>query len=598
MAEMWWQLLIGSLGTWLEAASVRWQVFQAKLPRISIRWVLLLSVAVLAAVAFLVRCLHLFDSNHYYIISPDSYFFHWLAGRVMAGQGPPADAVYSANYYLHSGLAYPLAYISGAVRWVSGMSSADALALVAKVLPPLIGVITMVLIYLFAAKTCNRRVGLLSALAWVAMILAITLGSAGFLDRDGLSTLLFTAGAFLFYLSGVWHIRLRGVDVGWLVSGAGVLVTEALLYLEWSFAGVLLLLAVIAAYCILRFVLGYLERMEWEPDVGRRLTGSLGEVNWRPLALIVVANILVAGLNFHEAPYWYREAVGMIIQRGTTKGGGTIGTVEALGLTPGDLIGYQIFWIPMVAALYLAFKKRAKTNIFFSSWFLCLLVMAIFARRIMLFAAPAACLLSGVGLAFLWDWAKQGLFHGFKRVGMAVLLGLALVVSFASAAELATPAGISPDRQWQDALAYLRDETPKGSVVMSQWSWGYWILDLGQRRPVIDNGYYGYTPESLRDVALAYYTTDPAEAAHIMRKYGADYLVFSRLDLDIAVGIMSWANVGKELGNFPSNSLVVRSINGEFESGGGLEVVYRSPPEPNAAPSSEAEVVILALTQA
>jgi len=55
--------------------------------------------------------------------------------------------------------------------------------------------------------------------------------------------------------------------------------------------------------------------------------------------------------------------------------------------------------------------------------------------------------------------------------------------------------------------------------------------------------------------------------------------------------------VGKGLTDFPANSLVVRCLNGEFESGGGLEVVYRSPPGPNAKSSSEADVVILGLTQ-
>jgi hypothetical protein len=156
---------------------------------------------------------------------------------------------------------------------------------------------------------------------------------------------------------------------------------------------------------------------------------------------------------------------------------------------------------------------------------------------------------------------------------------------------------MSPDRGWQDALTYLRDETPTDSVVMSQWGSGYWILDLGQRKPFVDNGFYGWDSERLRDVGLAYYTTDPAEAAQIMKKYGASYLVFSKLDSKYARTIMGYANVGEGLVDFPGNSLIMRSINGEFESGGGLEVVYRSPPEPGSATPSEPEVVILGLTQ-
>jgi len=591
MAEMTWQQIISFLSPWLEAASVRWQAFRAKLPRLPSRWVPLLSVAAVVAIAFLTRFLHLFDSNHYYIVSPDSNFFHWVANRVMAGQGPPPEAVSFSNYQLHSGLAYPLAYISEAVSSVFGLSSADALALVAKILPPVISVVSAVLIYLFAARITNRRVAFLSAMTWAVVLTPVVLGSAGFLDRDGLSMLLLMSGAFLFYLSGAWHIKVRDRDLGWLIGGVGVLVAEVLLYLEWSFVGVVLLLAVIAVYCVVRFVLGYLDHMDSEPSMRRRLVAAIGAFNWRTFAFIIAVNVVAAGLSFHQIPSWYQFAYWAVrIRFGET-------TAEEQGLSLSDLTAYQLFLIPMVVALYIAWKKRAESNIFFSCSFIILLVLAIFSRRILLYAAPAACLLSGVGLAFLWDWVQQGLYHTFKRLGMVVLLGLALVVAFSTAASFAAAPGMSPDRGWQSALAYLRDETPQESIVVSEWGWGYWILDLGQRRPLVDNGYYGYDWERLRDVGIAYYTTDPAEAAQILRKYGASYLVFSKLDLDIAPTIMGWAKVGKGLANFPGTSLVVRSLNGEFESGGGLEVVYRSPPEPNSTSPYEPEVVILGLTQ-
>lgn len=570
---------------------MRWEAFLAKLPRLPSRWLLLISVVILVAIACLLRCLHLFDANHYYIITPDSYFFDWVSRGVLAGSPPPASPGAEAAYTLHSGLAYPLAYIAKAVSSILGLSSADALNLVSKFLPPTIGVVTMALIYLFGARICNRRVGLLSALAWALMSVPVVVGAAGYLDRDGLSLLLFTCGAFLFYLSGVWHIKVRDRDVGWLVAGAGVLVTEALLYIEWSFAGPVLLLWVIAAYCVGRFLLEYLDVMESESHIRRRLAASIGKVNLRALALIVVANALAAGWNFHLAGSWYHTAMGIV------QGGAKSTIEEEQGLGLGDLIGFQFFLIPMVVGLYVAGKKRVESSIFFSCWFIGIFILAIFARRVLIYAMPASCLLSGVGLAFLWDWVKQGLFHPVKRVGMVVLLALALVLSVASAWSLATVTAISPDQQWQGALAYLREETPTDSVIMSQWSWGYWILDLGQRRPVVDNGYYGYNAERLRDVGLAYYTTDPAEAAQIMNKYGAHYLVFSELDVKFAPTIMGGANVGQGLANFPGNSLIMRSLNGEFESGGGLEVVYRSPPEPNSSSPNEPEVVVLRLTQ-
>jgi asparagine N-glycosylation enzyme membrane subunit Stt3 len=581
---------------WVEAVALRCDALAQKLPRLPSRWALVLSIIVLAAVASLLRSVHLFNSSYYYILSPDSHFFHWLAGRVMAGQGPPLDSTPDglSIYSQHSGLAYPLAYIAKAMTSVIGISSADALALADKALPLVIAVISMVLIYLFAARIFNPRVGLLSAAAWVFMSYPIYIGSAGYLDRDGLSVLLFMVGAFLFYLAGIWHVKVWGRDVGWLIGGAGVLVVEALLYLEWNAAGVALLVLVIAVCCILRFVLGYADRIESEPDMRRRLVVSMRDVDWRPLALIIVADILVAalwaGLNFHGASFVYHTA-GWIIGAG-----GVSTTQEEQGFSLGNLAVFQLFLIPMVFAFYLVWRKRAQSSIFFASWFLCLLLASLLTKRILIFASPAACLLSGVGLSFLWDSVKRVKWRRWGWVGMAALivLGLSYSVGFARAEPSAY--GVSPDREWQDALAYLKDETPKDSIVMSNWGWGYWILDLGQRRALVDNGYYGWDLERLRDVGLAYWTTDPEEAAQMMRKHGASYLVFTRLDQQVASVIMGWADVGEGLTSFPGNSLFMQTLSGEFQSGGGLEVVYRSPPEPNSSSRNEPEVVILGLS--
>lgn len=82
-----------------------------------------------------------------------------------------------------------------------------------------------------------------------------------------------------------------------------------------------------------------------------------------------------------------------------------------------------------------------------------------------------------------------------------------------------------------------------------------------------------------------------------MGKYGADYLIFSELDLDAAPAILAWPRMPQpidgEYESFPEDSLVVRSLNGEFDSGGGLKRVY--PEEPS--PEGGYPVVILRLTQ-
>lgn len=143
-----------------------------------------------------------------------------------------------------------------------------------------------------------------------------------------------------------------------------------------------------------------------------------------------------------------------------------------------------------------------------------------------------------------------------------------------------------PSAEWLWTLCYIQDEIPLDAVIMTQPSYGSWILNIGQRRPFVDNGYYGYDTSSLRDVALVYSTSDPAQAAAIMAQRGTEYVIFTKDDLKIAGTIMAWAYPNSKYTSFPADSLVVRSLNREFVSWGGLEIVY-----------AQEEVVLLRLAE-
>jgi asparagine N-glycosylation enzyme membrane subunit Stt3 len=499
----------------------------------------------------------------------------------MAGEGPPLDKPPEAIYGLHSGLAYPLAYIAKAVSFVFNISPTDSLDVVCKFVPPLLGIISMVVIYLVATRIWNRKVGLFSALAWAVMLHPVFVGAAGYLDRDGLTIFLLMVGGGVFYLSKDWRLHVGRRDVGWLVAGLGVLMVEALLYLEWGFVGPLLLLAVVAAYFLVKLLVRYDSRTKTEQLIPRMMAAMV-EANWRPFALIVAVNIVVAGLS-QGTGSWLSTALLL-----TGAQGGT-GVTELSGIAIADLVlGYGLLLIPMAIGIYLAWKKRSDGAIFFACWFLCLLILSLFARRVLFFAAPAAVVLCGLGLAFLWDWRSTGQYQILKKVGVVAFLCILLLVSFSIISTVGTDPLIAVDEDWGDALAYIRGETPQDSVIMTQWGWGYFILDVGQRKPFMDNGFYGYDGERMRDVALAYLAKEPPEAVQIMDKYGADYLIFSKLDLAFAGTIMGWAGLDNEE-VFPADTLVIRSLNGEFEAQGDLRVVYRSVPY--------GEVVILGLTR-
>jgi len=582
-------------------------VLRQWLDKAKTNWVLLALVG-LMAYAFLLRTLHLLKPDHYYIVNPDSYFFDRLAQGIMSGEPLGSYPGSHVAFTLHSGMAYPLAYIAMAVSSVFNMSSADALGLASKFLPSLLGVISLLVIYVAATKIFNRRVGLFSAVTWALMLTAILLGAAGFIDRDSLSILLIMTGAFLFYLSKGWHLKVANKDIGWLVGGLAVFAIEGLVYLEWDAKGAVLLPIILIAYFVVKVLFGYLGQVETEPSISRRVAAAVGQTNWHTFSLVMLGNIAVVAAIPHRAISTFKFASGLI-----QSGEGT-GVVETQGISFPNLLVYELFLIPMALGIYVAWKKRNNGALFFSCWFLSLLVLSIFIQRVLLYATPAACVLSGIGLGLLWDrrswerFANRVTFSGvgqqlalttwlgwswFQRYGgkvlVAGLLGLTLLLSTFSAFSLASLPVVAADREWQDALTYIREETPQNAIVMTQWSWGYWILDLGQRTLVVDNGYYNHTPAKDRDVALAYFTSDPSEAAKIMKTYGASYLIFSQIDLDFTKSILGWADLDKKYDSFPGTSLFRRTLCGDFQAGGGLEVVYRSVPD--------SEVVILRLSQ-
>ena len=467
------------------------------------------------------------------------------------------------------------------------MSSTDSLAMVFKFLPPAIAVVSIVLLYIFLSRLSNRIIAFFSALTWVLLFQGLILGAAGNLDRDALSVLLLMVGAMLFYLSRRWKFNIGSRDVGWIFSGLSVLLMQLLLYVDWGLQGASMLLAIILVYSVLKLALEYSSLLDKEPDAMRRIAITLRRSDLRALVMVVVINLFAVGVYSYQSAQTF-NIFWAIVKGRLSAGTGIWGASEEQGLSFADLLGFQFFLVPIVLGIYLVWKQRNDVVMFFAGWFVSFLILSFFVYRMIVLAVPAACVVSGVGLASLWGvMPSRDAKYLWKQLGILVLLVLMVLISSVSAASLNRNNYIlTADKDWQEALAHLRANTSSDAVVMSQWSYGYWILDVAQREPFVDNGYYGYTINKLHDVGRAYLTADPSEAAAIMTKCGTEYLVFGKQDLDLAGTIMAWAGVESEKGAFPEDSLIQRSLNGNFLSGDGLELVFKNN-----------EVVILALAQ-
>ena len=556
----------------------------------------LMCLGVIVAHAFFIRCSHLLKADHYYIISPDSYLFHWQAKLLM--RGDPIRLV------SHSGLTYPLAYTARAIGLVSGVTSEEALKVATILVPPALGVMSVIAIYLAVSKMYDRRVGLLSAFAWAIAALPVLMQAAGDVDRDCLSVLLIMIGAFVFYFSSDWHWKIRGFEVGWLLGVSAVLAIEVVVFIEWLWLGVVLLIAVLVAFTAVDILIGFAIRLvpslmtEDDPlalpmvfikKAPAIIGAAIRASNWQTLAVVLVLNGLLGAVR-PGFTYMYQEA-GQLV-RGALSGTSTVSELE--GMTAGDLLAYGLLTIPLVMGLYITVRNHRRRDLLCLSWFGCLLLGGLFARRLFLYTAPAACILAGLGLAFLFDFGKgklsrldlemafmepRQLLRYAKLVVAVLLMVLLFFLSSFSAYRLASDPVLAAHNDWEAALTYLRESTPKEAVVMSWWDYGYWILDVAEREPVVDNGRHDDARD--RDIALVYVATDDSEAVRVMQRYGADYLVFSTVEYRILPGITG-LGLGDSFGNGSSipeemqNSLYARSLSGT-ELGGGLKRVYPSP---------------------
>jgi asparagine N-glycosylation enzyme membrane subunit Stt3 len=572
--------------------------YRTKITRITL-------LLVIAGFGVILRCLHLLNADRYYIVSPDSHFFHWQALRVLQ------DQWISSTW--HGGLTYPLAYAARILGLVTGMEQADALALAGKILPPALGVAGVLVVYAGGSRMYGQRVGLWAAFTWVILSYSVFTQVSGYMDRDGLSMLLVTIGIFLFFFGRRWHLKVRGADIGWALAAAGVVVIGILLYLEWVWLGPAILLAVLGGFVIAEVLVDLVLRLAqtptediWGANMMREFTRSLAAAvkasSWRPLALVVGLSLIMAAI-YSGLPTVYRAiSLGL-----STAQAGEVAELQPLSAT--SLWAHGLLLVPLGVGLYIALNRHSRADMLWLACFATLFLSSVlFGNRLFLYVAPAFCVLAGVGLAAFFDFASASraplstnvrvpalIFLTPRTVkiwGAVLLLTLIIVSSTFTAYRIGSSRMTSVDRGWQEALAYLKGNTPEDSIIMSWWDYGYWILDMADRRPVVDNGFYGWDAQRLEDVGLVYCTTDREEAVRILQKYGADYVVFSRKEVYQLPRITQYG-LGDSYGDGISipgemqQSLYYTSLYGTFRQGEGLARVYPSPEDQSP------EVVIL-----
>jgi len=170
------------------------------------------------------------------------------------------------------------------------------------------------------------------------------------------------------------------------------------------------------------------------------------------------------------------------------------------------IIYFGGFILIAVSSCYLLFKyykqnsldelKKINSSYLFLIilFFVCLIGARSAVRLIMVLAVPSAIITSYFCIA-VFEQARERKDETLRLI-FIVIAALVILASLYSLyynyqVTLAGAKGMAPSaytQQWQKAMAWVRDNTPKDAVFAHWWDYGYWVQTIGNRATVLDGG--------------------------------------------------------------------------------------------------------------
>jgi len=177
-------------------------------------------------------------------------------------------------------------------------------------------------------------------------------------------------------------------------------------------------------------------------------------------------------------------------------------TPTAIALYLGSLAVFAIGIVLLY--LYSYYKKETSNfnllkseNILILVWFIFMIVAARGAIRLLFVLTPVAVILGSYFISSMISYSLKLKDRIYKITACGIILLFlfspvvekGLVLSFlGNSYNQATYSGSGYDRQWQEGMAWVRDNTPKDAVFAHWWDYGYWVQTGGDRATILDGG--------------------------------------------------------------------------------------------------------------
>jgi len=158
---------------------------------------------------------------------------------------------------------------------------------------------------------------------------------------------------------------------------------------------------------------------------------------------------------------------------------------------------WLLFIFGAIAAVYEIYTTRKWVLIFPLFWLLMSLQTIFYMVRLVFFLGPPAAIMAGYFMAFITnrivknDVLNKKFKFGNINAVMIILVIFIAVVLLSNAVTgyvFCSSVGPSYNQYWDEAMNYMKTQTPVNSSILSWWDFGYWFQAKGERPSIADGG--------------------------------------------------------------------------------------------------------------
>jgi asparagine N-glycosylation enzyme membrane subunit Stt3 len=191
-------------------------------------------------------------------------------------------------------------------------------------------------------------------------------------------------------------------------------------------------------------------------------------------------------------------------------------------------------------SIWIYFKKDIRikpTYLIIATWLIFTLIAGRGAIRLFFAITPFAAFMGGYAITKPFFYLKNKRDDLLKMLLVALLIVLVLSAMFSFSRlynitnNQAKFTGPSANIQWQQAMEWVRENVPEGSIFTHWWDYGYWVQYLGNKPTIADGGHF---EGNFRDHLIGRYlltTPNPETALSFMKTYNISYLLIDPTDL-------------------------------------------------------------------